>query len=449
VSIQRRLTIYWAIITAAILTVTGALIVVMFSRQSLGTLDATLLEEADTTAAALSQAGAEDAPPILRHLSQERDLAPGRRVRLLLAGQVAFDHGDAHTVMVTNPAGHGRGIVATEDGRYRVAVVPFRLAGKPAWLEDGVDAQALAATVARLRQTLMLLIPLVFLLCVAGGYWLSRRALRPLVEITAELGSIGPRDLRRRLTGPAVKDEAGLLIEAINKLLARLEQAAAAQKRFVSEAAHELRTPLTILRSGLEVSLQRPRSAEESRHALERALAETQRLSQMAAELLTLARLDAESAHEEAPIDLATLAREAVDTVSTLAEAKHQSLRFEAAPHVMVRANSREMRRMLLNLLDNAIKFTPTGGVIETAVVRDNGHALLAVRDSGPGIAAKELDRIFDPFYTGLGVTGGGSGLGLALCREIVRLHNGSIEARNRPGGGCEVEARLPAAPEN
>ncbi len=446
-SIRLRLTIYWTAITATILFAAGILIIVLFSRETWRTLDRSLMEEADTTAAALSQDRARDTTSILDHLSRETDLGPGRRVRLIIDGRIAFDGGNKDSDL---PAISERPTTArVVDGKshdYRFAVVPLRLNGRAAWLQDGVGAEPVRHTIEHLRHTLLAVIPIILALCVAGGFWMSARALRPVNQVTNALAGIGPRDLQRRLPIGRMRDEAGKLVDAINQLLERLERASVSQRRFVSEAAHELRTPLTVLRTGLEVTLQKPRNAEESRAALEQALGEAERLCSIAEDLLALARLDAERGAQREPVDLGDVARAASAMVQTLAQAKHHDLVLEAGQRVVVQGSARDLRRVILNLLDNAIKFTPQRGSIEVAVAREKSTALLKVRDTGPGVDPLELPHIFDPFYRSRSEQNGGSGLGLALSREIVRLHRGTIEAANCAGGGCEILVHLPLA---
>jgi two-component system, OmpR family, sensor kinase len=444
-SILLRLTIYWTAITAVILLAAGLLIMVMFARAMWSTLDAALMEEANTAAADISHSSAADTKLILQRLSQEKDLGPGRRVRLIAGGHVVFDAGDPGADFPDALAAADSGV----DGgrhRYRFAIVPLRANGEPGSLQDGADAAPVRRTIAHLRNALLLVIPIILALCVAGGYWMAGWALAPVNEVTDALARIGPRDLRQRLPLPRVHDEAGQLIAAINQLLERLELASAAQQRFVSEAAHELRTPLAVLRSGLEVTLQRPRGAEESRAALEQAMGEVERLCAIAEDLLALARLDAEAAVERTPVDLREITAEASAMAQALAETRHQEFTVDAHKRIVVHGSARDLRRVVLNLLDNAVKFTPERGKIEIGVATNGSTALILVRDSGPGIDPRDIDHIFDPFYRSRSANGAGSGLGLALSREIVRRHGGVIQAANRAAGGCEVQVRLPLA---
>lgn len=450
-SIRLRLTIYWTAITAFILLAAGLLIMVMFARAIWGTLDAALSEEADTIAVAISHATASDASQTLQRLSQEKDLGPERRVRLIAGGHVIFDAGDTGADLPDALAAPDS-VVDGGQHRYRFAVVSLRFNGVPASLQDGADAAPVRRAIAHLRSALLLVIPIILALCIAGGYWMAAWALAPVNEVTGALARIEPRDLRQRLPLPQVHDEAGQLIAAINQLLERLELAAAAQQRFVSEAAHELRTPLAVLRSGLEVTLQRPRDAGESRAALEQAMGEVERLCSIAEDLLALARLDAEPAVEGTAVDLGESAVEASAMARTLAEARHQEFVLEFTPESIVEANRKivvqgsasDLRRVILNLLDNAVKFTPEHGRIEIEVSAQGPTAVLSVRDSGPGIDPRDLDHIFEPFYRSRSANGAGSGLGLTLSREIVRRHGGDIQAANRAAGGCEIRVRLP-----
>ncbi len=452
-SIRLRLTIYWTAITAVILLAAGLLIMVMFGRAMWSTLDAALMEEADTTAAAIPHSSAADTRLILQRLSQEKDLGPGRRVRLIVGGHVAFDAGDIGADLPDFQTTTGS-VVDGGQHRYRFAIVSLRVNGEPGSLQDGADAVPARRAIAHLRNALLLVIPIILALCVGGGYWMAGWALAPVNQVTDALARIGPRDLRQRLPLPRVDDEAGQLIAAINRLLERLELASAAQQRFISEAAHELRTPLAVLRSGLEVTLQQPREAEESRAALEQAMGEVERLCAIAEDLLALARLDAEPAVERTRVDLSQIAAEASAMAQTLAEAKHQEFArnfaqdfaVDAHKRIVVHGSAGDLRRVVLNLLDNAVKFTPEGGRIEIGVSTNGATALVSVRDSGPGIDARDIDHIFDPFYRSRGANGRGSGLGLALSREIVRRHGGLIQAANRAAGGCEVAVRLPLA---
>ncbi len=445
-SVRLRLTLYWAAITAAILLAAGQLIISSFSRELWGALDRALMEEADTGATALAQS-TNQAEAILQHLAEEEDLGPGHRVRLLVGDKAVFDLGAPKTEPPTEPPSDGTGsTMAGKDPRYRWAIVPLSFGGHTGWLQDGVDATPTIHAIERLRRTLLVLLPLVFAMSVAGGYFLSAWALTPINSVATALSEIGPRELRLRLPTSKTNDEASRLVEAINQLLARLEEASVAQQRFISEAAHELRTPLTVLRSGLEVTLAHPRNLEESRLAIEDALHDVEGLCDTAEDLLTLARIEAVEGSRHTIVDIARVIDAAIIKAKALAEAKHQTLTVRADSGLSVRGNSNDLQRLVLNLVNNAIKFTGERGRIEVQVQHDQQSILLSVRDNGPGFEPDEVSRVFDPFYRSSRASSTGSGLGLALCREIVRIHMGEIQIGNRPEGGCEVKVRLPLA---
>jgi signal transduction histidine kinase len=447
VNIRLRLTLYWAIITAAILFAAGLLLLFFFWRSSWITLDLALGEEVNTAAAALSHSAASDALVILQHLVEEHDeLGPGRRVRLIVAGRIVFDGGDPEMRPPRVPANGRSGVLVDHgDHRYRFAEARFVSNGQEAWLQDGVEDGSVDRTVVRLRSTLLVLLPVVLILCVAGGYWLSVNALSPIETVTRALATIGPHDLGQRLPTPEVRDEACCLVEEINELLDRLERASAAQRRFTSEAAHELRTPLTVVRAGLEVALRRPRTVAASRLAMTDALAGIVRLCAIAEDLLALARIAPEHDYRgQEQAELGEIVKAVSNDLRTLAEAKRQTLGIATPDRITVCGKANDMRRLVVNLLDNAIKFTPIRGRVEVAVGQEERSALLWVRDSGPGLEPEELSRMFDPFYRSPRKNGVGSGLGLALCREIVQISGGEIRAANRAGGGCEIEVRLP-----
>lgn len=448
-SIRLRLTIYWAAVIAALLMIAGVAVFMLFERQQWGALDSGLMEEADTAAATISRFG--PGPPtemIVRRLSEERDLGPRRRVRIISGDRVMADFGDPTAEL---PDLHGgEPVRAVRDGTrgiFRFAIVPFKVAGAPAILEDGVDASAIRKSIARLRTSLLLILPLILTIAVSGGYLLAGRALVPIIGLARDLARIEPRELSRRLDSGALNDEVARLTRAINALLDRVERAANAERRFATDAAHELRTPLTVLRTGLEVALGHERTPAEYADTLRSALAEVVALCAMADQLLTLARLDQEASLERERLNLGALLREVVEAVEPLVQAKQLSLAIDAPEGVAVDGNRIHLRRLAVNLLDNAIKFTPARGRVEIGVEARDGNAILRVADNGPGIPREDLPLVFDRFFRSKARDEPGNGLGLGLCREIVRLHRGHITAANRAGGGCEFAVTLPLAP--
>jgi signal transduction histidine kinase len=330
---------------------------------------------------------------------------------------------------------------------FRFAIIPLTFQGEPAVLQDGVDVTPVRDSIQRLRKTLLLTVPLVLALCVGGGYLLASRALAPIAALAKSLAAIEPTDLRGRLTAPPVQDEIGRLIEVINALLDRLERASATERRFASDAAHELRTPLAVLRSGLEVALARDRSPTEHQAALAEAHREVVGLCKIAEELLMLARLNGEVSIDRRPVDLGEVVDEVVGAVEPLAASRNIALQASVSAGARVEGSVTHLRRLVINLVDNALKFNPPGGKIELLLTAAHGIATLHVMDTGPGIETAELPLIFDRFFRGAHANGEGSGLGLSLCREIARLHGGQISASNRVSGGVDFVVTLPLTP--
>lgn len=446
-TLRLRLTIYWAAILGLLIILGGSVVYLLFQRQQWARLDGALLEEVDTTAQLIARMGPESAQPMALRLSVERDLGPRRRVWIVRGGAKIAAAGDpsASEPVITLPVDREM-LLYSRDRRFRYALAPFVLAAEPAYIVDGVDAVRVCEPIARLRVSLLLILPVILLASVSAGYWLAGRSLRPLLEISNGLAAIKPRELNRRLHVLSRDTEVTRLAGAINGLLERIERAAEAERRFAADAAHELRTPLTLLRSGIELALNRPRSAAAYAEALNMALRDTIALGTMADELLALTRLDQERTMAVEPIDWPTLIKDVIATIEPLAEAKHLILSTRLAQPTMIEGNRNHLKRLLNNLIANALEFTPEYGRIEISLQAYDSRVVLSISDNGSGIAETDLPFIFDRFFRGRGRREMGSGLGLSLCREITKLHGGELTAANRVGGGAEFRVVLPLA---
>ncbi len=446
-SIRLRLTLYWTAVLTTILVIAGVAVFILFARQQWGQLDSALMEEADTAANAIQRDGLATADEVAHHLSEERDLGPSRRVLIFNAERVFADAGDVSADMPsTANVGHTAVLLDGQRRRFRFAIMPVTVAGIQLFLADGVEATPIRLSIYRLERNLLWLLPLILVIASSGGYWLAGRALVPISALTAALAEIAPRELSRRLSMGRSEDEIVRLTRSINGLLERVEGAANTQLRFATDAAHELRTPLTVLRTGLEVTLERERPASEYADALTHALTETIALCRMADALLALARLDHETTIEREPVDLRALVQEVLEAIEPLLQAKQLELRSSLDGAMTVNGNRDHLRRLIVNLLDNALKFTPEHGWIAIGLSPQDGKAHLLVVDSGPPIPNEDLPRIFDRFFRGKAHGQAGSGLGLSLCREIAWLHGGEIVAANLPSGGTEFVVTLPLA---
>jgi signal transduction histidine kinase len=250
--------------------------------------------------------------------------------------------------------------------------------------------------------------------------------------------------------------DAGVLILAAfgayvlaGRTLAPIEQAMDRQQRFAAAASHELRTPLTVLRGSMEVALLNRRTPEEYEDILRRAAAEATRMGDLVADLLALARTrhDGEMLSRDL-LDLRDIAREAAEGIRPLAEHKHQNLELELEKALLVQGDALKLRQVVSILLDNAVAYTPAKGTIRLSGHRDRHHVMLAVRDTGRGIAPEHLSRLFEPFYRVDSARGGESahtGLGLALAAWIARAHHGQIAVESQVGVGTVFSLTLPA----
>ncbi len=304
-----------------------------------------------------------------------------------------------------------------------------------------------------LRQLLLILlvaVPSVLILAVVGGLFLANKALRPVDEITntaRKIGSSGDLSQRIRLK-KKVDDEIGRLAATFNEMIAKVENSFQQIKRFTADASHELKTPLTILRGEIEVGLKRLRTPEEYQKILASNLEEVKHMSRMVEDLLTLARADMGALElRKEVVDLGGLVREVWEEVRLWAEDKGVELLFQEDGEARVMGDRGRLRQLALNLIDNAIKYTPSGGRVELRVVRDGDEVTFSVADTGEGIPPEDLQRIFERFYRvdkARSRQRGGTGLGLSICKWIAEAHGGRISAESELGRGSKFHVSFP-----
>jgi heavy metal sensor kinase len=287
------------------------------------------------------------------------------------------------------------------------------------------------------------------LLAGVGGYFLARRSLAPVAAMGKQAERIGAVNLHERLEVRNANDELGRLAQTFNDLLDRLDQSFERQRRFISDAAHELRTPVSILRGEAEVALsQVSRSPEEYRESLAVLHEEAQRLARVVEDLFTLTRADAgEYRLAQNDFYLDELVADCVRATRALAQAKNITLVAATAEEMPVRGDEDLLRRMILNLLDNAIKYTPAGGSISVACDSARDGYELSVTDSGPGIPVDMQSRIFERFFRAdRARSRTGAGLGLSIARWIAEAHLGRIELVRSDATGSKFSVRIPAS---
>ncbi len=430
-SLRLRLLVWTLALLLPLSVAAGWLLVRVFGGELLRDIDVALEEEAETLAEVLSGSVTENAAgDLLAAVAREPDLGGAKYVAAWRSGQLLGE----------SPPG-AAAVLAAPDAKLRSAnAVSGRVA-----VRVGVSAAAALHAQRRLTSMLGAGIPLVLLALGAGLWVVLGRALWPLEDAARQLDSIGMDRLSARLAPRDPHDEVGRLVGGLNRMLERLESAVSQLQRFTADAAHELRTPLTVLRTGLEVALSRPRSADSYRAALAEALAGTERMARVAEDLLTLARLDAQDAPLAATVvELDEMLQELGDAFGA-GEDGRPRVRVAVSAGIRVRGNAGDLYRLFANLIDNGLRHSYGREPVAVGARQTGDSIEVTVTDDGPGIPAPERGRVFDRFYRGSGERAApGTGLGLSIVQEIARTHGGHVQLDNRDGGGCVATVVLP-----
>lgn len=339
-----------------------------------------------------------------------------------------------------------------EHSQYRIARRQIEIAGERYLIDTAVPTEPFDQALDRFRIIEKEFLPLLVLLASLLGYWLSGRALAPVNRIIESAEGIGVRNLQRRLEVPKAKDELRRLTETLNAMLERIELSVGRITQFTADASHDLRTPVALIRTNAELTLRHPRTQAEYRGALNRILELSEETSQLIEQLLTLARADAGETHLKYEIvPLTPLLERVSQQARVLADAKGlifvKKLGGGAATRT-VNGDPAALERLFLTVLDNAVKYTPTGGSVAFRLRAEDEQAVIEIEDTGMGIAEDELPRIFDRFYRADQARSReirGCGLGLSIARWIAEMHKGTIEAESRLGEGSLFRIRVPA----
>ncbi|MCU1239555.1 MAG: hypothetical protein JWO71_281 [Candidatus Acidoferrum typicum] len=357
--------------------------------------------------------------------------------------------------LLADSAGVDRLFENMKGGRsgYRAFVRKFPLKGQTYTLVILQSLHPQQEMLEEVRATFAWVIPIAIFLASVGGYFLARKSLAPVVAMSSQAGRISAENLHERLPIQNARDELGRLAASFNELLERVDQSFERQRRFMSDASHELRTPAAILRGESEVALSRAeRPAEEYRESLAVLHAEAHRLTQIVEDLFTLTRADA----GQYPLSprgfyLDELVADCTHAARSLASAKQITLTCEVLEELPICADEALLGRMILNLLDNAIKYTPAGGRVTVSCGRSGVEYALSVTDSGPGIPEELQERVFERFFradkarTRSENDGGGAGLGLSIARWITEAHHGRLILARSDSSGSTFSALLPA----
>lgn len=451
-SIGMRLTMWYGGVLAVVLVAFGVVIYFTMGHQMLSRIDQGLREEMSDVLSEVERAEGRD--EMLEWLDRRFGQHQGFDFQITSA--------DGSRVFVNERLGDDRMPIPSSfapdrnlyDSHSRTEAERWRIVSRKV---DGPEA-ALVVQVARpldyydhemgeLLFALLVTGPLTLLAALGGGYFLARRALGPVDRMTETASRIEGKHLSQRLEVTNPNDELGRLATTLNGMLDRLERSFREMQRFTADASHELRTPIAVIRTEAEVALNKPGSDDDRQNLLSNILEECQRLTWITDQLLTLSREDAGVApFDQDPVDLSELALEVTETMRPLAEGKEQRLSTEVMEKVVVCGDSRRLRQVVYNLLDNAIKYTPEGGRINLSVSLNDRCVELQVTDSGIGIEAEHLPHVLERFYRidkARTRADGGTGLGLSIVESIVFAHGGKIAIQSQPEEGTTVSVSL------
>jgi heavy metal sensor kinase len=456
-SIRMRLTLWYSLILALSLSLFGGGAYFAMRHSIYDTVDTELRQRVGGIRGIIS----ENAPRGGTELDEEfHEFAAGQgekaRLRVVDAtGHVLFASPGMESPTSREISGKAQHAFNDKIGRehFRVLRDTIEAAGNRYEVTVAASTKELGEALERFRKVLYLAVPFFLLLAALGGYWMSRRALAPVDEITQSARKIGAQNLAMRLAVPQTGDELERLAGTLNEMLSRLDAAFQRITQFTADASHELRTPVSVMRTSAELTLRKPRTESEYREALSQILAETEKVSRLIEQLLLLARAD--SASTTIPFgrtNLNDILEKVWRQASMLAESKSlRSERHIPPVPVWVHGDPASLERLFLILLDNAVKYTPDGGRIELRLASDDGFAVTEIRDTGIGISPDDVPHIFDRFYRAdraRSRESGGTGLGLAIGRWIADAHGGKIRVQSEPSKGTSFEVLLPLSRE-
>ena len=457
-SLRLQLAAWYLVFFSLLLLLLCVLLYGTLARSMQRRLDETLVSQAATAAKLLEE-----------ELVEMRGDAVGAAADVLgelqPSGQVIAILENAQVLAGGTPAELPQLAVAAETALAIPA--PETVVALPGWGEHGARAAArrasyrsrtflvlavepldlIAADLEALRRTLAIALPVLILIAGAGGYLLTRRGLAPLGTMAAQAQRITSQNLDARLEIGRAAQELTLLAVSFNELLSRLDQSFDTMRRFVQDASHELRTPLSVIRGEADVALSRERTAAEYRESLATIQQESERLSRLVDDLLNLARADAGRVQlrvEE--LYLNDLLAECCRFVQPLATAREIELQCRSGEDVPFRGDEGLLRRMVVNLLDNAVRYTPAGGKVSATLEAQGPDVRIRIADTGVGIAPDASERVFERFYRAdqsRSRQQDGFGLGLSIVKWIAESHHGQVELTSRPGAGSTFTVHL------
>ena len=432
-SFRFRLTALYLALFALLFTLFSLSIYSGISKTLRARIDDSLVYEADTAAGIFLdeldetkgdvQASANETVTAMKLHGDEIYVMEGART---LASKAAGAAGDPRTVASREVAALGR--------KFRIVV--------------SASLRPVADTSRAALEVILIALPLVLGLAGIGGYLLAGRTLRPLRGMAEQARRITDSSLNTRIEIGRAAEEMETLVTAFNELLSRLDQSFDGMRRFVADASHELRTPLSVIRGEADVALSTERAPAEYRASLAVILDESRGLSRLVDDLLNLARADAGRVRlQESGFYLNELVADCCRGAQAPAGARGVAVECRPGDDLQFRGDEELLRRLVLNLLDNAIRYTPQGGRVSASLERGAGWVRLCISDTGIGISAEDTRRVFERFYRAGEARSrqdGGFGLGLAIVKWIAESHGGSVECESIPGKGSTFTVTLP-----
>jgi len=451
VPIRIRLTILYSLFLAAALVIFTLAAIWMMKHSIYVTVDEQLVDEAKAVQALVSGS---NTPALRDQVRADAELQAGSSLIQVVDENGDFVYRSPRLQFLNFPVIYPQKhkFVTFKSGRtpLRVYAITTASNGHTFTIQVAEDMDDYFEALDRYRLLLWIGIPVLLIAASLGGHWMSRRALTPVDEITRAAQQINPTDLTARVALPGTGDELQRLAETLNAMLHRIEAAFKQMKQFTADASHDLRTPIALIRTRAEIALRKPRTDEQYREALSEILSETERLSGLIENLMLLARTDSGTEGLKfSKIDLCAVAREAAAQGKTLADSRNieWSQTFPESS-LWIGGDADALRRLLLVLIDNAVKYTPEHGDVGIRVGQLDGKAYVEVSDSGIGIAETDLPHIFDRFYradSARSRDSGGFGLGLSIGDWIAKAHHGGITVNSVVGKGSCFQVWLPS----
>ena len=453
-SIRVKLTLWYLLVFGGLLIIFSIYIYSVVSRDMHNRFDASLLRTSQSMANYFSQFrdrenDEDEAKETISQLKEGRESAAiFREGKLLATNNEDVAAAISSTRILESSGPQRKPAFATEPNlNKRLVVFPFQYKGVNYMSAVFEPLDKLEGQIGHVRKLFLFGLSAALLLAAVGGFLLAQKSLAPMVNISEQAEHISARNLTERLKITNPEDELGRLAKVFNELLSRLDTSFGVMREFMADASHELRTPLTIIHGEAQVSLSRSHTENEYRQSLGIIRDQAKRMANIVSDMLALARADAGEQHlSMEDLYLNDLVTESCQAAQALAAPKRIQLSCAAPEDLVFHGNEELLQRMIVNLVDNAIRYTPAGGSVTVKLTSNSSCSQLVVSDTGIGISPECVGRVFDRFYRVRDVrtrANGGSGLGLSIVKLAAESHRGSVALVSEPGQGSTFTVTL------